>query len=65
LSEAERDEIVEALLASSDDEPSADIDSPWKREIDRRLPGIELRADPTEYFETALAELLARSRGSA
>ena len=59
LSAEEREEIIEALLVSFGELPQASVDVSWRLEIDRRLSAIERGDEPTEDFETALAELRA------
>jgi putative addiction module component (TIGR02574 family) len=62
LSEEERAEIAEKLLASLDGPPDPDVDAAWEAEIRRRVAALDAGTMTTEPWETALQRIEAELR---
>ena len=60
LSAPEREDILEAMLASLREEPASEVDQAWRNLIDERLAALDRGETESFDFEQAVAELRRR-----
>lgn len=60
LSAAEREDILEAILASLRQEPDSDVEQAWRDLIDERVAAVDRGDVATFDFDAAVDELLRK-----